>query len=391
MHRKSFWTNQWMQDPRKKLLQAIPYDPSTQYKKSWVSLKRKRGLTLCYNCRRPGHLAKECLGRNPSCLCCRAMDHEVLDCPRMIARLEKMNMEQANSEGDQETKIIEEPQKESEIMLLKIKETLDDHKDVSLSEIFKEKEKIEVRIGDFDIDCALDEGTPMNIMTESTWETLGRPALVPSLGTIRLFKGKMVTLCGRITQIAMSTHGTSTEEEFEVIKFIEDHAPFPALLGRIWIEKDQIQRTEEKDALEQKKQELMEFMSRRISYLMKEQEDRPKPLNTRDLGIEVIRALEEPKKTKIPNPYDEGVLPLDLKKEPKQREVTMSREDKNQNGKRMTETKLTGKKDRKLSKKRAKIRKLQKTPEETSQKEKSQESSFVGISEQRPMALHHGT
>jgi hypothetical protein len=65
----------------------------------------------------------------------------------------------------------------------------------------------------------------MNIMTERTWETLGRPALVPSLGTIGLFKGKMVTLCGRITQIAMSTHGTSTEEEIEVIIFIEDHAP----------------------------------------------------------------------------------------------------------------------------------------------------------------------
>jgi NAD+--asparagine ADP-ribosyltransferase len=82
------------------------------------------------------------------------MDHEVLDCPRMITRLEKLNMEKG-----QETKIIEEPQKESEIMLLKIKETLDEHKDASLSEIFKEKEKIEVRIGDFDIDCALDEGT----------------------------------------------------------------------------------------------------------------------------------------------------------------------------------------------------------------------------------------
>ena len=51
----------------------------------------------------------------------------------MIARLEKLNMEQENSEGDQETKIMEEPHKESEIMLLKIKETLDDHKDVSLS------------------------------------------------------------------------------------------------------------------------------------------------------------------------------------------------------------------------------------------------------------------
>jgi hypothetical protein len=39
------------------------------------------------------------------------MDHEVLDFPIMIARLEKMNMEQENPEGDHETKIIEEPQK----------------------------------------------------------------------------------------------------------------------------------------------------------------------------------------------------------------------------------------------------------------------------------------
>jgi hypothetical protein len=128
-------------------------------------LKRKRGLTLFYNCRRPGYLTKECPGRNPRFLCCKAMDHEVLDYPRMIARPEKMNMEQANSEGDQETKIIEESQKESEIMLPKIKETLDDHKDVSMSEIFKEKEKIKLRIGDFGIDCALDEGTLKKIMT----------------------------------------------------------------------------------------------------------------------------------------------------------------------------------------------------------------------------------
>jgi hypothetical protein len=50
----------------------------------------------------------------------------------------------------------------------------------------------------------------------------------------------MVTLCGRITQIAMTNHGTSTDKEFEVIKFITDHIPFPSLLGRIYIEKDQI-------------------------------------------------------------------------------------------------------------------------------------------------------
>jgi hypothetical protein len=73
---------------------------------------------------------------------------------------------------------------------------------------------------------------------------------------------------------------------------------------------------------------------------------------------------------------------LDLKKEPQPREVPMSREDKTQNGKRMTEMKPTGKKARKLSKKRDKVEKLQKVPEETSQKEKPQELSFVGISEQ---------
>jgi hypothetical protein len=58
----------------------------------------------------------------------------------------------------------------------------------------------------------------------------------------------------------------------------------------------------------------MEFMTRRITYLMEEQENRSQLLNTRDLDVEAIRALEEPQKTKIPNPYDEGVLPLDLKK-----------------------------------------------------------------------------
>jgi hypothetical protein len=42
IHRKIFWINQWMQDPRKKFLQDRPYDPSMQYKKSWGSLKRKR-------------------------------------------------------------------------------------------------------------------------------------------------------------------------------------------------------------------------------------------------------------------------------------------------------------------------------------------------------------
>jgi hypothetical protein len=52
--------------------------------------------------------------------------------------------------------------------------------------------------------------------------------------------------------------------------------------------------------------------------------------------------------------------------------------------------KLTGKKARKLSKKRDKIEKLQKVPEGTSQKENLQNWNFTGISELRHMALRHG-
>jgi hypothetical protein len=126
-----------------------------------------------------------------------------------------------------------------------MKETLNDHISLNLSEIFKEKECIETRIRDFDIDCVLDEETQVNIMTERTWEILGNPAMIPSLAGIGLFRGKMITLCGRFTQMSMSSHGTLIEEYFEVVKFIENDNPFSMLLGKTWIEKDQARRKEE--------------------------------------------------------------------------------------------------------------------------------------------------
>jgi hypothetical protein len=168
-----------------------------------------------------------------------------------------------------------------------MKETLNDHRDINLSEILKEKECIETRIGYFDIDCVLDKETQVNIMTKSTWEILGKLAIVPSLGGIGLFKGKMITLCGRLTHVPMVSHGASMEEEFEVIKFDENNAPFTILLGRTWIEKDLIRRKEEEEALEQKKKELRDFMARKITRLIEEQEDKSKQLRTRDLVIEV--------------------------------------------------------------------------------------------------------
>ena len=98
-----------------------------------------------------------------------------------------MNMKQENHEEGQETKAILKNQK-SEAILFQMKETLNDHKDINLSEILKEKEFIETRIGDFDIDCVLDVEKQVNIMTESTWEILGKPAMIPSLGGIGFLK-----------------------------------------------------------------------------------------------------------------------------------------------------------------------------------------------------------
>jgi hypothetical protein len=43
--------------------------------------------------------------------------------------------------------------------------------------------------------------------------------MVPSLLGIGIFRGKMITLCGRLTQTSMSAHGILTEEEFEIVNF----------------------------------------------------------------------------------------------------------------------------------------------------------------------------
>jgi hypothetical protein len=69
-------------------------------------------------------------------------------------------------------------------------------------------------------------------MLERTWEAIGRPSMIPSLRGIGLFIGKLVTLCGNLTQIYMNANGTLTEEDFKIIKFIEDNSPFTMLLGK---------------------------------------------------------------------------------------------------------------------------------------------------------------
>jgi hypothetical protein len=111
--------------------------------------------------------------------------------------------------------------------------------------------------------------------------------MVPSLGRIGLFKGKMITLCGRVTNVHVIIHGTSTKEEFEVIKFVENIASFPLLLGKTWIKEDHIRRKEEEEATKKKKKELRDFIARKIDRLIEEREDKSKQHKTRELVVEV--------------------------------------------------------------------------------------------------------
>jgi hypothetical protein len=107
-------------------------------------------------------------------------------------------------------------------------------------------------------------------MIEETWEILGKPTMIPSLGRIGLFKGKLITLCGRVIDVPITILGISTEEEFEVIKFVENSAPLPLLLGNTWINKDHIKRKAEEEDTKNKKKELRDSIARKIDRLIEE-------------------------------------------------------------------------------------------------------------------------
>jgi hypothetical protein len=60
--------------------------------------------------------------------------------------------------------------------------------------------------------------------------------------------------------------------------------------------------------LDQKKQELKDFMTRRITHLIEEQHNRSNLFNTRNPNVEVVRTLEDPQKIEVPIPDKEEVL-----------------------------------------------------------------------------------
>jgi hypothetical protein len=100
------------------------------------------------------------------------------------------------------------------------------------------------------------------------------------------------------------------------------------LLGKPWIEGDQA-RSKEEEALEQKKQELKDFMTRSITHLIEEQQNRTNLFQPRDLDVKVGRTPEYLQKTEVPILDTDELLPLISRKESHQREVTLPKEYKN--------------------------------------------------------------
>jgi hypothetical protein len=82
-----------------------------------------------------------------------------------------------------------------------------------------------------------------------------------------------------------------------------------------------------------------------------------------------------------PEVLREEILHLKPLREHQQCEVTMLREDMNKNGKRNSNTHITGKKERKISKKKTSLEKLQEVSEKTSQKSGLQNLNLARLAE----------
>jgi hypothetical protein len=71
------------------------------------------------------------------------------------------------------------------------------------------------------------------------------------------------------------------------------------LLGKSWIDRDQARKKEEKEVLEQKRQELKDFMTRRIAQLIEEQENKSKLPDTRSPDVKATGTLEDIQKVEF--------------------------------------------------------------------------------------------
>ncbi len=223
---------------------------------------------MCYNCRRPGHITKNYYEVGPTCLCCKLVGHETKECHKIIAKIEKGKLKDKGKESTSFKLVLGDPK---QVRMEKIKALLGIGKTsvaVTLKDVVKDLPCVSARIRDFDVgSIVLDEEIEGNIMMEETWRILGSPTLLLSLGKIGLFKGKLLSVCGKIIVVNVSIQGTSIVEEFKVVRFIKDSVPFPILLEKTWIAVDRLRR--EQESITERNKKLSEILEWRLTQIMK--------------------------------------------------------------------------------------------------------------------------
>ena len=92
--------------------------------------------------------------------------------------------------------------------------------------------RLNAQIGDYDMgEVILDLGSEINVLTQQTWELMGKPRLRYSLIQLRLVNRQRVSPMGRLSNVPVEKDGVRSLADFKVIEIIDDSNPFSALLG----------------------------------------------------------------------------------------------------------------------------------------------------------------
>ena len=77
-------------------------------------------------------------------------------------------------------------------------------------------------------------GSDVNILTQKTWESIGKPRLDKSPVELRLSDQAKVLPIGILSQVLVDIEGLGTFVYFEIINIVDATNTYPALLGIDW-------------------------------------------------------------------------------------------------------------------------------------------------------------
>ena len=93
-----------------------------------------------------------------------------------------------------------------------------------------------VQIGDYDVDSViLDLGSDVNILTNNTWNNMGKPQLAWSPLQVRLANQAKVSPIGKIPRLMEEVKGMNTYMDFSVIEIVNEGSSYLVLLDGLML------------------------------------------------------------------------------------------------------------------------------------------------------------